>query len=130
MPGQPCDLLHRYALIAHHADKRRPQLLRHPPRPEPGRRGHPPEIPPQVMRLIPRPTEVVNTSPCSCQSATAFSTVYPCAVRSPASSSECKAFSLSLTSALVWPLTFRRRRLPSASNPSETTPRQRPVQVL
>ncbi len=43
---------------------------------------------------------------------------------------ECKAFSLSLTSALVWPLTFRRIRFPSASNPSEITPRQRPAQVL
>jgi hypothetical protein len=30
----------------------------------------------------------------------------------------------------VWPLTFLRIRLPSASNPSETTPRQRPEQVL
>jgi hypothetical protein len=32
--------------------------------------------------------------------------------------------------ALVWPLTFLRIRLPSVLNPSETTPRQRPAQVL
>ena len=38
--------------------------------------------------------------------------------------------SLSLTSALVWPLTFLRIRLLSVLNPSETTPRQRPAQVL
>jgi hypothetical protein len=38
--------------------------------------------------------------------------------------------SLSLTSVRVCPLTFLRSRFPSASNPSETTPRQRPEQVL
>jgi hypothetical protein len=35
--------------------------------------------------------------------------------------------SLSLTSVLAWPLTFRRRRFASASNPSDATPRQRPA---
>ena len=60
----------------------------------------------------------------------ASTTVYPLAVRSLASSSECSALSLPLTSALVWPLTFLRRRLPPASKPSEITPRQRPAQVL
>jgi len=35
-----------------------------------------------------------------------------------------------LTSVRVWPLTFLRIRFPSASKPSETTPRQRPEQVL
>ena len=30
----------------------------------------------------------------------------------------------------LWPLTFLRIRFPSASKPSETTPRQRPGQVL
>ena len=30
----------------------------------------------------------------------------------------------------LWPLTFLRIRFPSASKPSETTPRQRPEQVL
>ena len=55
--------------------------------------------------------------------------LYPCTVRTPASSSECSAFSLSLTSALVLPLTFFRTRFPAALKPSETTPRQRPSQV-
>jgi len=38
--------------------------------------------------------------------------------------------SLSLTSVRVWPLTFLRTHFPSAPKPSETTPRQRPEQVL
>jgi len=55
VPGQPGDLLDRHALVTHHADERGPQLLRHPARPEPSRRSDPPEVPPQVMRLILRP---------------------------------------------------------------------------
>src|SRR3984893_14983254 len=52
MPGQPCDFLDRHTLVTHHADERRPQFLRHPPSTQPRSRGYPPEIPPQVMRLI------------------------------------------------------------------------------
>src|SRR6266849_4733632 len=55
VPGQPRDLLDGYALVAHHADERGPQLLRHPTCPEPSRRGDPPEVTPQVMRLISGP---------------------------------------------------------------------------
>ena len=61
------------------------------------------------------------------QSPAASWTVTACGLRRTASVSLCRSRSLSRTSALVWPRTLRRVRLPSGPYPSETTPRQLPV---
>ena len=52
--GQAGGLLDRDALVTHHAHERGPQLLRDPAGAQPGRRGNPAEVPPQVVRLIRR----------------------------------------------------------------------------
>jgi hypothetical protein len=61
--------------------------------------------------------------PSRSQSSTARHTVYPVDDLPRASTPWCTALSLSRTSCLVLPETFRRIRLPSAVKPSETAPR-------
>ena len=61
MPRQPGDLLHRHALVAHHADERGSQLLRHPAGPQSGRRGDPADPPPPPAARSPQPASATAT---------------------------------------------------------------------
>src|SRR5262245_44440634 len=62
----------------------------------------------RASRLVSTVLAVRPGRPSASQSATAFSTVWPCRVRIPASRSAWRSLSLSRTSVLVLPLTFLR----------------------